>query len=239
MHVFWPYVVVGIHLVFALVASGHAVLSKRDTRGAIGWVAVIWLAPLLGVMLYIWLGINRIERRARSLRTDQPRVGSSSGLCPCPTEILDQALTPGGIHLKHLIALVRDVSRRPLLAGNRVTPLVNGDQAYPAMLQAIDEASRFHAVDLHLPSRLHGPTVCGCATLCRPSQGRSAGANRRRRSGLQLATDAARAPTGGNPLRPVHAYVDPLEVSLLEPEKPPKDHGDRWKGRFHGRHQYR
>jgi cardiolipin synthase len=29
-----------------------------------------------------------------------------------------------------------------LLAGNRVTPLVNGDQAYPAMLQAIDEAAR-------------------------------------------------------------------------------------------------
>jgi cardiolipin synthase len=37
---------------------------------------------------------------------------------------------------------VRDVTRQPLLAGNRVTPLVNGDHAYPAMLQAIDEAAR-------------------------------------------------------------------------------------------------
>jgi cardiolipin synthase len=139
---FWPYAAVMLTVVLALVTSGHAVLSKRDTRAAIGWVGVIWLAPIIGVLLYVWLGINRIERRARSLRTKHPRFGSSSGLCPCPTEILDQALTPGGTHLKHLISLVRDVSRRPLLAGNRVTPLVNGDHAYPAMLQAIDEASR-------------------------------------------------------------------------------------------------
>jgi cardiolipin synthase len=142
MLAYWPYVAAVLHLIFALVASGHVVLSKRDTRGAIGWVGVIWLAPLLGVMLYIWLGINRIERRARSLRAERPRLGSFSGLCPCPTEVLDQVLTPVGSHLKHLSALVRDVSRRPLLAGNRVTPLVSGDRAYPAMLRAIDEASQ-------------------------------------------------------------------------------------------------
>jgi len=139
---YWPYVVIVLHLICALVASGHVVLSKRDIRGAIGWVGVIWLAPLLGVLLYVWLGINRIERRARSLRTERPRLGRFSGLCPCPTEVVDQALTPAGTHLRHLIALVGDVSRRPLLAGNRVTPLVNGDRAYPAMLQAIDSASQ-------------------------------------------------------------------------------------------------
>lgn len=139
---FWPYVAAVLHVVLAVVASGHAVLTKRDTRAAIGWVGMIWFAPLVGVLLYIWLGINRIERRARSLRADRPRPASSSGLCQCPPEILDRALTPEGTHLKHLITLVRDVTRRPLLAGNRVTPLVNGDDAYPAMLQAIDEAER-------------------------------------------------------------------------------------------------
>jgi len=121
---FWPYAAAVLIVVLALVTSGHAVLSKRDTRAAIGWVGVIWLAPILGVLLYVWLGINRIERRARSLRTKHPLLASSSGLCPCPTEILDQALTPAGTHLKHLIALVQDVSRRPLLTGNRVTQLV-------------------------------------------------------------------------------------------------------------------
>jgi cardiolipin synthase A/B len=139
---YWPYVAAVVHLICALVASGHVVLFMRDTRGAIGWVGVIWLAPLMGVILYVWLGINRIERRARSLRAERPRLGTFSGLDPCPTEVLDQALSPRGTHLKHLSALVSDVSHLPLLAGNRVTPLVNGDQAYPAMLQAINDASK-------------------------------------------------------------------------------------------------
>ncbi len=138
----WFYVAAVLNVVLALVASGHAVLSKRDTRAATGWVGVIWLAPFLGVLLYVWLGINRIARRARSLRAERPRPESSSGLGECPAEVPDQAETLAGTPLEPLVKLVRDVTRRPLLAGNRVTMLVNGDQAYPAMLQAIDDAAR-------------------------------------------------------------------------------------------------
>ena len=139
---FWPYVVTLLNVLLSLLAAGHAVLSKRDTRAAIGWVGVIWLAPILGVLLYVWLGINRIERRARSLRTGRPRLGSSSVPGRCAAEVPDQAGPLAGTPLQPLVRLVRDVTRRPLLAGNRVTPLLNGDQAYPAMLQAIDDAER-------------------------------------------------------------------------------------------------
>jgi cardiolipin synthase len=139
---FWPYVAALVNVVMSLVASGHAVLSKRDTRAAIGWVGIIWLAPVVGALLYVWLGINRIERRARSLRSDRPRPELSPGLRQCPGQLLDETLGPDGAHLKSLVTLVGDVTRRPLLDGNHVTPLVNGDQAYPAMLQAIDAADR-------------------------------------------------------------------------------------------------
>ena len=67
---------------------------------------------------------------------------ASAGLCQCPTEVLDRALALEGTHLKSLVKLVGDVTRRPLVAGNRITPLINGEYAYPAMIQAIDEASR-------------------------------------------------------------------------------------------------
>jgi cardiolipin synthase len=138
----WPYIAAVLDAVLALVASGHAVLSKRDTRAAIGWVGLIWLAPFVGVLLYIWLGINRIERRARSLRAERPRLGPTAGLGECSAEVADQAGTLAGMPLEPLVKLVRDVTGRVLLAGNRVTPLINGDQAFPAMLQAIDEATR-------------------------------------------------------------------------------------------------
>ena len=139
---FWPYAVTVLNVVLSMIASGHAVLSKRDTRAAIGWVGVIWLAPVLGVLLYIWLGINRIERRARSLRADRPRLGSSAGPGEGSAEVADQADSLSGTPLEPLVKLVRDVTRQPLLAGNKVAPLLNGDQAYPAMLEAIDAATR-------------------------------------------------------------------------------------------------
>lgn len=135
-------VVIVLHVLIALMASGHAVLSKRDTRAAAGWVGVICLAPFVGAVLYMWLGINRITKRAKSLRSNRPHPGVSTGLCQCPIDLLDQKLTQKGLHLKHLINLVRDVTSQPLLAGNRIIPLINGDEAYPAMLEAIDEASQ-------------------------------------------------------------------------------------------------
>lgn len=129
-----------LHVVVSLAASGHAVLFKRDTRAAIGWVGIIWLAPVVGTLLYVWLGINRIERRARSLRLNRPRPELSPGLTQCPGPLLDETLEPDGAHLKPLVTLVGDVTRRPLLEGNRVVPLVNGDQVFPAMIEAIDAA---------------------------------------------------------------------------------------------------
>ncbi|MBI5016970.1 MAG: cardiolipin synthase [Deltaproteobacteria bacterium] len=131
-----------LYVVVSVAASGHVVLHKRDTRAAIGWVGAIWLAPILGTLLYIWLGINRIERRARALRTNRPLPGPSIALSECSAVALGQALASDGAHLKSLVRLVRDVTRLPLIAGNCVAPLVDGDDAYPAMIQAIDEASR-------------------------------------------------------------------------------------------------
>ena len=62
---YWPYLAVLFDVVVASWASAHVVLQKRDTRAAIAWVGLIWLAPVVGTALYVWLGINRIQRRAQ------------------------------------------------------------------------------------------------------------------------------------------------------------------------------
>jgi cardiolipin synthase len=59
---FWPHLVTLTVLVVELLAAGHAVLYKRDSRATIGWVGLILLTPLLGAVLYWMFGINRIQR---------------------------------------------------------------------------------------------------------------------------------------------------------------------------------
>lgn len=124
-----------------MVASGHAVLYKRDSRAAVAWVGLIWLVPILGPSLYGLLGINRVRRRAALLRAARP-FGITAEFERPPTLRSEAILPPPLRDFAPLAELVDRVTGRPLTAGNAVTPLVNGDQAYPTMLQVIDGAQR-------------------------------------------------------------------------------------------------
>jgi cardiolipin synthase A/B len=117
-------------LAAALTAAGHAVIYKRDPRSAALWVILIWLLPLAGAVLYALLGINRVQRRAARLRGDLVRQRTTA---------LSGDTSPGK-ELAPLSQLVGEIVQRPLLAGNAVEPLVDGAQAYPAMLEAIESA---------------------------------------------------------------------------------------------------
>jgi cardiolipin synthase A/B len=138
----WPHVAAAFTVLANLLATGHAVLRKRDVRAAVAWVGLVWLVPLVGVVLYLFLGINRIRRRARSLtlRQEHGQFPPRPRVAPCTPEALAAALPPAA-HLASLARLVDEVVRtRPLLQGNRLTPLEAGAEAYPAMLEAIEAA---------------------------------------------------------------------------------------------------
>lgn len=134
------YIVAGVTLALSVLASGHALLHKRDSRAALLWVGFIWLAPVVGAVLYVLLGINRIKRRAILLRGDLQRYRTSPQTEPCPAAELEGQLPEGSKHLSSIAEVLDKMVNRPLVPGNRVEPLINGDEAFPAMLQAIAEA---------------------------------------------------------------------------------------------------
>ena len=148
----WQFVAGGLTLLLAVIASGHAVLYKRDSRAAVAWVGLIWLVPVLGAALYGMFGVNRIRRRAALQRAGRvstitaefPRVGvpESPGLLPAGLE-----------RFAPVARLVDRVTSRALVPGNAVTALVNGDEAYPAMLAAISAAERSVALSTYIFDR--------------------------------------------------------------------------------------
>jgi cardiolipin synthase len=136
---YWPHLAAGFDFLAALLASAHALLHKRDTRAATLWIGFIWLMPAIGPLLYLALGVNRIRRRALVLgvhKTIRHRI----------PEDLGEPEHEGAEHLKLLARVVSHVVPRPLTPGNRVQPLVNGDEAFPAMLAAIESAK--HSISL-------------------------------------------------------------------------------------------
>ncbi|ACL55537.1 phospholipase D-like domain-containing protein [Methylobacterium nodulans] len=124
----------GFALAFAVTL--HALLNKREVGAAIGWIGLAWLSPLAGSALYALFGINRVMRRARRLPVlpvRKPGVPQADPVrVPEPFLPLERA----GDELTGL----------PLTGGNRVALLRHGDEAYPAMLEAIGTAQ--HSIGL-------------------------------------------------------------------------------------------
>ncbi len=135
-------------LAASLLASAHILLSKEDVRAAIGWLAVVWIAPGAGAFLYILLGVNRIRRRAEQRR--RRRLGDMRDRPvdrgPSLTALDPRADTRFAAHAR----LARELTRLPLTRGNSLRPLIDGDEAYPAMLAAIDGAQRSLALSTYI-----------------------------------------------------------------------------------------
>ncbi len=126
----------------SLFAAGHAILWKRDVRSAIGWAALIILSPGVGSLLYFLLGLNRVRRKAVTLRTPRERLPYGLALFAVDQQNLDAVFDLKHEGLMQIARAVTSISTRPLLKGNKVEVLVNGEQAYPAMLEAIRQAER-------------------------------------------------------------------------------------------------
>jgi cardiolipin synthase len=119
-----------IGFVLAVAITIHVLLGKREVASAVGWIGLVWFAPILGAISYLMFGVNRVKRRARLLR---PQGGSDSGLL---------AQFPPGQD-GDWEALQRGIGRitgRSLLPGTTIQVFQDGDAAYPPMLAAIAAA---------------------------------------------------------------------------------------------------
>lgn len=130
-------VIIGIFIVaMQLSVVVHILLYKEDVRSSIGWIGLVVLAPLLGSVIYVIFGINRIRRKALALSNKGPTVLSLSG--KTADEIRQEVPPP----LWQMLCLGYEVHPQHFMAGNEVTPLVNGDEAYPEMCRAIARAKK-------------------------------------------------------------------------------------------------
>ncbi|MCU4181843.1 phospholipase D-like domain-containing protein [Bosea sp. BH3] len=134
---YWPHVLAIISLAMTVVASAHAVMTKDEVRAAIGWVGVIILSPIIGPLIYAIAGVNRIRRA--TILAQRPGHGTRGDDFHADTEAVAAHF---GRRFTALKTLGDRVARHPLTTGNAITTLHTGDEAYAAMLAAIEGARR-------------------------------------------------------------------------------------------------
>ncbi|MGY6586959.1 MAG: phospholipase D-like domain-containing protein [Wenzhouxiangella sp.] len=132
-----PYLAGSLLAFLAAVTSIHALMYKRDPKGAFGWIAVCLLLPLGGPLLYLLFGLNRSRVRARRLGLDALAIGFERGQLIGRSNPLPEHIAP---EHRGLAQIGQALSRYPLVDGNQVQCLRNGEAAFPAMLGAIEAA---------------------------------------------------------------------------------------------------
>jgi len=140
---FWPATLAVVSIVCAVLAFVHLLLRHRDYRSAAFWTALVVFSPLIGPLLYLFLGINILRRRAKHYRsgTYEPWLDPvPEHPLPFPPESCEAQ------EHQQLAKTLDRISRFCFTLGNTVTPLHNGDEAMPRMLAAIRGAQ--HSISL-------------------------------------------------------------------------------------------
>jgi cardiolipin synthase len=121
------------HVAIATAVTVHVLLYKRNISSSISWMGIAWLSPFVGAALYFALGVNRVKRRAMRLRRERSHLFLVEEVAPDAPEA--GPLTP----LEYAIGRLTGLSAE---ADNSIQLLRSGDEAYPAMLAAIDAAKQ-------------------------------------------------------------------------------------------------
>ena len=120
----------------------HVLLSRKSPSATLLWFVMVALLPLLGGLLYVGFGVDRLGKRAtfkelmnRDLRGQlpPPRRWREEELPPIEADVLPAHLDPFATTLANL-------ARYRGVGGNQVTVLTGGDEWYPRALRVIDQA---------------------------------------------------------------------------------------------------
>jgi len=146
---FWVLVSTLLHLITFILIFLHCLKRRRHPGATILWIFTAWSFPIIGPLLYLSFGVDRVPLKGRQKmeanqimkqmwevrEKENPPVFAWHN-----AHRTDPNKYPTGF-ARHIHSLMDTVNPdHPLLDGNQITPLICGDEAYPAMKTAIEQA---------------------------------------------------------------------------------------------------
>ncbi len=145
------WLLIATHLVVMGLALVHALIYKRDHRAALGWIGIIIVFPIAGPLLYFVFGINRVRSIARNFSGQHlPFLHfgyERSSREHSANQELELATLPP------IMRVGARVTGAPANGGNTVNMLINGEQFFPELIAAIDNARDYILLSSYLFSR--------------------------------------------------------------------------------------
>jgi cardiolipin synthase len=149
------------HLALGVTLTLDILLTKHRPVSAVLWLAVVWAFPYGGALAYLSIGVDRVRRGAASRQAAKAMVAQRAKLHPTferhavdyvHPEEEDAQRYPA----QHIFGATDPAVRANRVFGrNRVDLLVDGDQFYPALFEAIAAARSSVHVQTFIIGRDH------------------------------------------------------------------------------------
>ncbi|NLB60746.1 MAG: cardiolipin synthase [Lentisphaerae bacterium] len=146
---FWLWLDLALHLTLFLMVSLHCLHNRREPASTLLWIFVAWSFPVIGALLYLMFGINSMPRKVwRKQRADHRFLAQRQALenearPMAYWRTVHESLAaapedPAARAINH--TMDRLLPEHPLLGGNQISALLDGDEAFPLMLAALSKA---------------------------------------------------------------------------------------------------
>ena len=130
--------------VIAILAVIHVIMDNRQPAKTMAWALVIWFVPVVGVIFYLFFGINTRKERYVSERSLNMLTKRSM------LEFAEQQNLRLPERQKPLIDLFVNQNLALPFKGNQVEIYTNGYEFFPALLAAIHEAKSHIHLDMYI-----------------------------------------------------------------------------------------
>jgi cardiolipin synthase len=135
----------------SIIGGSHALLHRTSPRSAFIWISTVFSLPLIGLLLYCTLGIDRVHRRTLFKRHRREDWRNRSAESSCEEADTSGHGTVNIEPLTLLKTITGELTSQPLLQGNDFKLLKDGEETYPSMFEAINKAhSHIHVTTYRL-----------------------------------------------------------------------------------------
>ena len=140
----WLNIIFILYQIIAIIAVIHVIMDNRQPAKTMAWALVIWFVPVVGIVFYLFFGVNTRKERHVSERSMNQLTKRSM------LEFAEQQ----NLHLpekhKPLIDLFINQNLSLPFKDNRMEAYTDGYQFFPALLAAIHEAKNHIHIDMYI-----------------------------------------------------------------------------------------
>ena len=140
----WLNIIFILYQIIAIIAVIHVIMDNRQPAKTMAWALVIWFVPVVGIVFYLFFGVNtRKERHVSERSMNQLTKRSMLGFAEQQNLHLPEKHKP-------LIDLFINQNLSLPFKDNKMEAYTDGYQFFPALLAAIHEAKNHIHIDMYI-----------------------------------------------------------------------------------------